>query len=109
MQRRNVCRDEYRLTGGKKLLRQKIDAFEMNINDVIELHFGGLLEAGMLRIAGVVHEVVGTDPVPCFAASWRYRPQISNPSNKRISPASRRNPAAFLRNALISRMRDSAS
>jgi hypothetical protein len=106
MQRRNVCRDEYRLTGGKKLLRQKIDAFEMNINDVIELHFGGLLEAGMLRIAGVVHEVV--EPIPSPALQ-----RLGDIGHKSIEQTDitgvERNPAAFLLNALISRMRDSAS
>ncbi len=39
-------------------MRQEIDAFEMNVHDLVELRFGGLVEIRMERTTCIVHQIV---------------------------------------------------
>src|SRR5690348_13522520 len=54
---------------GKQLLRQEVNPFEVNVDDVIKLRFGHLREGDVQGIAGVVHEIIKAIASPAIEST----------------------------------------
>src|SRR6202011_1095539 len=60
----------------QQLLRQEENAFEVNVDHSIEVRFGHFLEVDVLRITGVVHEVIESFASPALQRLAHSRHEV---------------------------------